>query len=76
MNRTVRTGAGARIPSKSHLCLLCLELLLLDLGGELLGSLGSHRGASVAAEGERSREGERWRRLAKTLGLIIVGGSM
>ena len=46
--RTIREGGGC---GKSHLGLLLLELLLLDLGGELLGGLRRHLGLSVGRMG-------------------------
>ena len=52
--------------AKSHLGLLLLELLLLDLGGELLRGLRRHLGVSVSWEGIRGQsDGDGG--LAKTL---------
>ena len=43
--------------AKSHLGLLLLELLLLDLGGELLRGLRRHLGVSELWEGMRGQGG-------------------
>lgn len=43
--------------AKSHLGLLLLELLLLDLGGELLRGLRRHLGVSDVWEGTRGQSG-------------------
>jgi hypothetical protein len=51
---TIREGGGC---GKSHLGLLLLELLLLDLGGELLGGLRRHLGLSVGGRGCGGRRG-------------------
>jgi len=52
--------------AKSHLGLLLLELLLLDLGGELLRSLRRHLGVSVLWKGMRGQS-DGGGGLAKTL---------